>query len=163
MRIYFTGMIPLLSVMLCSCCGLESGTDVPPPFGGEEWTAHVKKAYPDWQPPQEMPEGSAAYEAALNARRKQDAADAVAVSKTEVQTAQELPASETKPAVPAETGSKPLSHIVKEGDTLWNIARNYYGRGDKWTVVFEANKEKIKDPDKIMPGLELQIPPAGKE
>ena len=56
----------------------------------------------------------------------------------------------------------PMSYIVRKNDNLWNIAKAIYGKGEKWTVIFEANKEKIKDPNKLKPGLELLIPPAGK-
>lgn len=50
---------------------------------------------------------------------------------------------------------------VKKGDTLWKIAENHYGKGKggKYTVIFNANRPMLKDPDKIYPGQKLRIPP----
>lgn len=50
---------------------------------------------------------------------------------------------------------------VKKGDTLWKIAETNYGKGkgDKYNVIFEANKPMLTHPDKIYPGQILRIPP----
>jgi len=52
-------------------------------------------------------------------------------------------------------------HEVKKGDNLWKIAVANYGKsnGGKYTVIFEANKPMLKDPDLIYPGQMLRIPP----
>ena len=51
---------------------------------------------------------------------------------------------------------KPGSLIVVEsGRSLWRIARKTYGKGLRYTVIYEANKEQIKDPDLIFPGQVL--------
>lgn len=47
---------------------------------------------------------------------------------------------------------------IKSGDTLWAIAKEYYGDGNKYPQIFEANKEVIKDPDKIFVGQKIRIP-----
>ncbi len=47
---------------------------------------------------------------------------------------------------------------IASGDTLWGIASKYYGQGAKYTLIFEANREVIKDPDKIFPGQKIRIP-----
>lgn len=49
-------------------------------------------------------------------------------------------------------------HEVKSGDTLSKIAKEVYGDPMKYTVIFEANKPMLKDPDKIYPGQMLRIP-----
>ena len=50
-------------------------------------------------------------------------------------------------------------YTVKRGDTLWKIAKENYGDGNKYMVIFEANKPMLKDPDKIYPDQVLRIPP----
>lgn len=47
---------------------------------------------------------------------------------------------------------------VKSGDSLSKIAKAYYGDPMKYTVIFDANKPMLKDPDKIYPGQQLRIP-----
>ena len=49
---------------------------------------------------------------------------------------------------------------IKSGDTLWAIAQEHYGDGNKYQQIFEANREVIKDPDKIYPGQKIRIPAA---
>jgi nucleoid-associated protein YgaU len=51
-------------------------------------------------------------------------------------------------------------YTVKAGDNLSKIAKAEYGDANKYTVIFEANKPMLKDPDKIYPGQVLRIPPA---
>ena len=48
---------------------------------------------------------------------------------------------------------------VKSGDSLSKIAKREYGDANLWTRIFEANKDVLKDPDKIFPGQKLKIPP----
>lgn len=50
------------------------------------------------------------------------------------------------------------SYTVKSGDTLWAISERFYGDGNQWNRIYEANRETIKDPDLIQPGWELNIP-----
>lgn len=49
-------------------------------------------------------------------------------------------------------------YTVKKGDSLWKIAQDFYGDGNKYHDIFEANKEVIKNPDLIYPGQTLRIP-----
>ena len=48
--------------------------------------------------------------------------------------------------------------IVQPGNSLWRLARRAYGRGIRYTMIFEANKDQIKDPDLIYPGQVFAIP-----
>jgi nucleoid-associated protein YgaU len=58
----------------------------------------------------------------------------------------------------APTGGK--TYIVKSGDSLSKIAKQFYGDANKWKRIHAANKDKIPNPDLIHPGLQLTIPDA---
>jgi nucleoid-associated protein YgaU len=49
-------------------------------------------------------------------------------------------------------------HIVRKGETLSKISLTYYGSAGKWRKIFEANRETIKNPDKLTAGAKLIIP-----
>ncbi|OOF70309.1 peptidoglycan-binding protein LysM [Rodentibacter caecimuris] len=49
-------------------------------------------------------------------------------------------------------------YTIQKGDTLWKIAEKTYGNGAKYTAIVEANKEVIKDADKIFPGQKIRLP-----
>jgi nucleoid-associated protein YgaU len=51
------------------------------------------------------------------------------------------------------------TYTVKSGDTLSKISKQFYGDGNAYMKIFNANKDKLKDPDKIQPGQQLTIPP----
>ncbi|WP_298778781.1 LysM peptidoglycan-binding domain-containing protein [uncultured Polaribacter sp.] len=50
------------------------------------------------------------------------------------------------------------NHTVKSGETLGAIAKKYYGSAGKYTAIFNANTDVLKNPDVIHPGQELVIP-----
>lgn len=48
--------------------------------------------------------------------------------------------------------------IIRRGDNLWTIARRVYGQGIKYTAIYDANDDQIRDPDKIYPGQVFALP-----
>lgn len=55
--------------------------------------------------------------------------------------------------------SKSGKYTVKKGDCPWNIAKKFYGKGAKYTVIYNANKKVIgSNPNRIYPGQVLTIP-----
>ncbi|WP_112663042.1 LysM peptidoglycan-binding domain-containing protein [Microvirga flavescens] len=49
--------------------------------------------------------------------------------------------------------------IVSRGDNLWRISRRTYGEGNRFTVIYNANQDQIRDPDLIYPGQVFVLPP----
>lgn len=66
--------------------------------------------------------------------------------------------SSNKNSRPSKTTSKNKKYTVKKGDTLWGIARKFYGKGSLYTKIYNANKSKIKNPNRIYPGQVIIIP-----
>ncbi len=55
-------------------------------------------------------------------------------------------------------GGAEQTYTVAKGDTLSHIAKQFYGKASKWSVIFDANRDQLDDPDKIQPGQVLKIP-----
>jgi nucleoid-associated protein YgaU len=50
------------------------------------------------------------------------------------------------------------SVIIRRGDSLWRISRRVYGRGVRYSTIYLANQEQIKNPDLIWPGQTFRVP-----
>jgi nucleoid-associated protein YgaU len=59
---------------------------------------------------------------------------------------------------PMEVESGTLLVVVQPGNSLWRLARRTLGEGTRYTVIYQANKDRIGDPDLIYPGQVLEIP-----
>ena len=63
-----------------------------------------------------------------------------------------------KSTPPATTKSPQRTYTVKKGDCLWNIAKQFYGNGAMYTKIYDANTNKIANPNLIYPGQVFVIP-----
>jgi nucleoid-associated protein YgaU len=61
-------------------------------------------------------------------------------------------------AKPEELAADAARVVVQPGNSLWRIARRNYGEGLRYTVIYEANKDQIRDPDLIYPGQVFAVP-----
>lgn len=48
--------------------------------------------------------------------------------------------------------------IIRRGDTLWSLARRYYGHGIHYRTIFHANRDLIRRPSRIFPGQIFELP-----
>ncbi len=48
--------------------------------------------------------------------------------------------------------------VIQPGNNLWRISRVLYGTGEKYTLLYQANKDQIRDPDLIYPGQIFKTP-----
>ena len=62
------------------------------------------------------------------------------------------------PAEAPAAAPRPVTVTVQPGFTLWGIAQERYGDGVMYVQVFEANRDKIRDPDLIYPGQVFSVP-----
>lgn len=70
---------------------------------------------------------------------------------------------EADPADAPATAASPVTVTVQPGFTLWGIAQERYGDGVMYVQVFEANRDKIKDPNLIYPGQVFSVPETASE
>jgi nucleoid-associated protein YgaU len=77
-------------------------------------------------------------------------------------TSREIPKPTPAPGPLPPTGSAPggKTYEIQKGDTLSAIAQRHYGKASEWRRIHEANRDVIKDPDKIYPGQKITIPDA---
>jgi LysM repeat protein len=61
------------------------------------------------------------------------------------------------PAVPQEDRPD-MNYTVRKDDTLEKIARTYLGSHRLWTVIYEANRDVLRHPNVLKPGMVLRIP-----
>jgi nucleoid-associated protein YgaU len=53
---------------------------------------------------------------------------------------------------------EPRFYVVQKGDSLSKIAKQFFGNTSDWRRIYDANRDRIKDPDVIQPGWKLTIP-----
>lgn len=63
-----------------------------------------------------------------------------------------------QPTTRASQQSGGKTYTVVSGDSLWKIAKQFYGNGAEYNKIYNANTDKIKNPNVIYPGLVLTIP-----
>ncbi len=52
----------------------------------------------------------------------------------------------------------PTTVIIRRGDNLWTISRRWYGHGIRYSTIYEANNDQIRDPHWIYPGQVFVMP-----
>jgi hypothetical protein len=53
---------------------------------------------------------------------------------------------------------QPKEHVVRKGDTLWDLARAYLNDPYRWPLIYDANRDVVKNPHWIYPAEKLIIP-----
>ncbi|TPL78813.1 LysM peptidoglycan-binding domain-containing protein [Mesorhizobium sp. B2-3-12] len=104
------------------------------------------------------------------------AAPVPAVAAAPAETAPAAPAAEapavvaaaTPPSDVPEVVSPKLEHadgavIIRRNDTLWRISRRVYGHGVRYSTIYLANQDQIRNPDRIWPGQVFKVPEKSKE
>lgn len=68
------------------------------------------------------------------------------------------PATAEQPAAATPAKPKDGRIVIQPGNNLWRISRVLYGDGSKFTTLYEANKDQIRNPDRIYPGQVFRTP-----
>jgi nucleoid-associated protein YgaU len=70
----------------------------------------------------------------------------------------QAPAAAAAAAAAGGATSGARTYTVKPGDSLSKISQEFYGHANQYMKIFEANKDKLADPDKVRAGMQLVIP-----
>ena len=70
----------------------------------------------------------------------------------------DAPAAAAAAASAGGPSSSARTYTVQPGDSLSKISKQFYGDANKYMKIFEANKDKLSDPDKVRAGMDLVIP-----
>lgn len=123
----------------------------------ENWQKSIRGSYKKWTPPAVQKEtkftaNEPEYELAPLQEQQPAASEKVPPAP--------VPAVMPSPAEHSRRTKKFPSavHTVQQGETLWGIARKYYGQGWKWPEIQKHNGERLKKGTIINPGLVLVIP-----
>jgi len=111
-------------------------------------------------------EATAAEQAAPAAEQPAPAEQPAATETAAAPAAGEQPAAEaeetTTAAAAPEAASPPAAKegriVIQPGNNLWRISRVLYGTGNKFTMLYEANKDQIRNPNLIYPGQVFRTP-----
>lgn len=175
-----TAAVLVVAVLLSSGCatGPKKLTPVtPPPSGTEvvrgaqvieqpalepEWADFVKAHYPKWRRHYWVDRGQWGNRGYVFGQPVSPVAPPVTAEITPLPPAP--PVVEPPPVIvpveppKIEVPEHPTEYTVKKADSLWRIAGKVYGNPLKWPLIYRANKDKVKHPNKIYPGQVLTIP-----
>jgi len=70
----------------------------------------------------------------------------------------QAPAASAAAAAASGSTTTARTYTVQAGDNLSKISKEFYGNANQYLKIFEANRDKLSDPDKIKAGMELVIP-----
>ena len=123
-----------------------------------EWADFVKDHYPSWRRHYWVDRGQWGNRGYIVGNPPAEAEPPVETQVTPLPPVAAAPTIEENQPPKVETAEKPTKYVVKKGDSLWKIAGKVYHNPLKWPRIYRANKEKIKNPNKIYANQVLIIP-----
>ncbi|MFH1853571.1 MAG: HU family DNA-binding protein [Candidatus Neomarinimicrobiota bacterium] len=94
--------------------------------------------------------------------------EAIELTETEPLAATDLPLSDQTPIKEAKAGEQKVeqvtsvksgtTHLIKKGENLWSLAAKHYGDPYLWPLIYQANRDVIKNPDVLKPGASIVFP-----
>ena len=59
---------------------------------------------------------------------------------------------------PVVVPNQPSRLVIQPGNNLWKLSRQIYGKGRMFTIIYEANRDQLRNPNRIFPGQILTAP-----
>jgi hypothetical protein len=124
-----------------------------------EWADYVKERYPNWREHYWVDRGNWGNRGYIMGKPTAENEPVVEQQLTPLPPVTSAPPAIVESEPPKiEQADKPTKYVVKKGDSLWKIAGKVYHNPLKWPRIYKANKDKIKNPNRIRPGKVLIIP-----
>lgn len=123
-----------------------------------EWADYVKDRYPNWREHYWVDRGQWGNRGYIMGKPTAENEPVVETQITPLPPVTQAPAIIESEPPKIEQAEKPTKYVVKKGDSLWKIAGKVYHNPLKWPRIYKANKDKVKNPNRIHPGQVLIIP-----
>jgi nucleoid-associated protein YgaU len=123
-----------------------------------EWADFVKDHYPNWRQHYWVDRGNWGNRGYLVGKPTAENEPMIESQITPLPPVTQAPAIIESEPPKIEQADKPTKYVVKKGDSLWKIAGKVYHNSLKWPRIYKANKDKIKNPNRIYAGQVLTIP-----
>jgi len=123
-----------------------------------EWGDYVKDHYPNWRQHYWVDRGQWGNRGYVMGKPTAENEPLVETQITPLPPVTQAPTIIESEPPKIEQADKPTKYVVKKGDSLWKIAGKVYHNPLKWPKIYKANKDKIKNPNRIHPGQVLIIP-----
>jgi len=124
-----------------------------------DWADFVKDHYPNWRQHYWVDRGQWGNRGYIMGKPTAEAEPVVETQITPLPPLTSAPPAIVEEAPPKIVqADKPTKYVVKKGDSLWKIAGKVYHNPLKWPKIYRANKDKVKNPNRIHPGQVLIIP-----
>lgn len=153
---------PAAPVELPATGAAQAPAAAPPPAGTEGSGQAGGEAAAQAEPTAPSVPGQASGEAAqapgAASPAQQPAAAQPAPAESSVDVAVAPPAGGDAEALAPKLQNVDGAVIIRRGDTLWQISRRVYGKGMRFSTIFLANQEQIRDPNRIWPGQVFRVP-----
>ena len=123
-----------------------------------EWADFVKEKYPNWRQHYWVDRGQWGNRGYLVGKPTAENEPVVETQIAPLPPLPQAPAIVESEPPKIEQADRPTKYVVKKGDSLWKIAGKVYHNPLKWPRIYRANKDKIKNPNRIRPNMVLTIP-----
>ena len=144
---FFLFAAALLLLSLSACSSVEKSDKKQSLTEEEKWAESIRSSYKNWEPEKNKEE---TFFEELPVTEQTDVPEQTQLQQTAMPSPMQSSAAKKK--LPSAV------HTVVRGETLWGIARKYYGKGIRWKEIASGNAERLKKGTVINPGLVLVIP-----
>lgn len=147
MKLSFLCAASALTVVIAGCNSPQL-SQTPYSESENQWSEYISYSYPEWKAPQTVPPSSTGE-------------TGVPLTTVEPVVIQPSPIVVEQAPLPPVAGEKKVeahTYVIEKGDTLSTISKKIYGKSSKWSVILDANKDKITDAGKLKVGMKINIP-----